>query len=42
MMMMIDVSFIEINSHTLKRIENNDEAAKREIVDRQHIKILSI
>ncbi len=26
---MIDVSFIEINSRTLKRIKDNDEAAKR-------------
>lgn len=28
MMMMIDVSLIEINSRTLKWIEDNDEAAK--------------
>jgi len=29
MAMMVDVGLIEINSRTLKRIEGNDEAAKR-------------
>ena len=29
MAMMVDVGLIEVNSRTLKRIEDNNEAAKR-------------
>jgi hypothetical protein len=30
---MVDVGLIKVNSRTLKRIEDNDEAAKRGAVD---------